>query len=94
MSAPPKFSTRAEAVAAFNRGACRRWVNVDGWQVDLLAPEPEREARPAPSGLSVSDALRPLALAWPGLTEEERRELVAIARDALTETERRKAVKP
>ena len=38
MSAPPKFSTRAEAVAAFNRGACRRWVNVDGWQVDLLAP--------------------------------------------------------
>lgn len=91
MSAPPKFATRGEAVAAFGRGECRRWVSVDGWQVDLLAPEPEREAPPEPS---VSDALRPLAIAWPGLTEEERRELVAIARDALTETERRKAVKP
>lgn len=92
MSAPPKFATRGEAVAAFRRGECRRWAIVDGWQVDLMAPDPEREARP--SGLSVSDALRPLALAWPGLTEEERRELVVIAREALAEVERRKAVKP
>lgn len=88
MSAPPKFATRGEAVAAFRRGECRRWAIVDGWQVDLMAPEPERTS-PA-----VSDALRPLALAWPGLTEEERRELVVIAREALAEVERRKAVKP
>ena len=91
MSAPPKFSTRAEAVAAFNRGACRRWVNVDGWQVDLLAPEPRKEAPPEPS---VSDALRPLAIAWPALTVDERRELVEIAREAMAEAMRRQEAQP
>lgn len=35
MSAPQKFPDLASALAAFRAGTCRRWVSVDGWQIDL-----------------------------------------------------------
>lgn len=38
MSRPPIYATREAALADFAAGKCRRWVIVDGWQVDLCAP--------------------------------------------------------
>jgi len=35
MSAPPKFATLPEAIAAYRAGRSRRWAEVDGWQIDL-----------------------------------------------------------
>jgi len=35
MSAPPKFATLADAIAAYREGRSRRWAEVDGWQIDL-----------------------------------------------------------
>lgn len=35
MSAPPKFATLADAIAAYLAGRSRRWAEVDGWQIDL-----------------------------------------------------------
>ena len=39
--------TTTAALAAYRAGACRRWVEVDGWQIDLMqAAEPSKVARP------------------------------------------------
>jgi hypothetical protein len=47
MSAPQKFTDLATALAAYRAGTCRRWVEVDGWQIDLVqAAEPSKVARP------------------------------------------------
>lgn len=47
MSAPQKFSDLPAALAAYRAGTCRRWVEVDGWQIDLVqAAEPSKVARP------------------------------------------------
>lgn len=35
MSAPPKFATLPDAIAAYREGRSRRWAEVDGWQIDL-----------------------------------------------------------
>lgn len=35
MSAPPKFATLPDAIAAYLAGRSRRWAEVDGWQIDL-----------------------------------------------------------
>lgn len=35
MSAPPKFATLPDAIAAYRAGRSRRWAEVDGWQIDL-----------------------------------------------------------
>jgi len=37
MSAPPKFATLPDAIAAYRAGRSRRWAEVDGHQVDLHA---------------------------------------------------------
>lgn len=37
MSAPPKFATLPDAIAAYLAGRSRRWAEVDGHQVDLHA---------------------------------------------------------
>lgn len=37
MSAPPKFATLPDAIAAYREGRSRRWAEVDGHQVDLHA---------------------------------------------------------
>lgn len=36
MSAPPKFATLPDAIAAYLAGRSRRWAEVDGWQIDLV----------------------------------------------------------
>ena len=41
MSAPPKFATLADAIAAYLEGRSRRWAEVDGWQIDLLQAQAE-----------------------------------------------------
>ena len=47
MSAPQKFRDLPTAIAAYRAGTCRRWVEVDGWQIDLVqAAEPSKVARP------------------------------------------------
>ena len=47
MSAPQKFRDLPAALAAYRAGTCRRWVEVDGWQIDLVqAAEPSKAARP------------------------------------------------
>ena len=47
MSAPQKFRDLPTALAAYRAGTCRRWVEVDGWQIDLVqAAEPSKVARP------------------------------------------------
>lgn len=47
MSAPQKFRDLPAALTAYRAGACRRWVEVDGWQIDLVqAAEPSKVARP------------------------------------------------
>lgn len=47
MSAPQKFRDLPAALAAYRAGTCRRWVEVDGWQIDLVqAAEPSKVARP------------------------------------------------
>lgn len=47
MSAPQKFPDLPAALAAYRAGTCRRWVEVDGWQIDLVqAAEPSKVARP------------------------------------------------
>ena len=47
MSAPQKFPDLPAALAAYRAGTCRRWVEVDGWQIDLVqAADPSKVARP------------------------------------------------
>lgn len=47
MSAPQKFPDLPAALEAYRAGTCRRWVEVDGWQIDLVqAAEPSKVARP------------------------------------------------
>lgn len=47
MSAPPKFATLADAIAAYLAGRSRRWADVDGHQVDLhAAAHPCKVSRP------------------------------------------------
>jgi len=47
MSAPPKFATLADAIAAYLAGRSRRWAEVDGHQVDLhAAAHPCEVSRP------------------------------------------------
>ena len=36
MSAPQAFADLHAALAAYAAGQCRRWVRVDGWQIDLV----------------------------------------------------------
>jgi len=47
MSAPPKFATLADAIAAYRAGRSRRWADVAGHQVDLhAAANPCKVSRP------------------------------------------------
>jgi len=47
MSAPPKFATLPDAIAAYLAGRSRRWAEVDGHQVDLhAAAHPCKVSRP------------------------------------------------
>lgn len=41
MSAPPKFATLPDAIAAYREGRSRRWAEVDGWQIDLVQAQAE-----------------------------------------------------
>lgn len=41
MSAPPKFATLPDAIAAYLAGRSRRWAEVDGWQIDLVQAQAE-----------------------------------------------------
>ena len=38
MSAPVKYGTIEAALVDWRAGKCRRWVEVGGWQIDLLTP--------------------------------------------------------
>lgn len=52
MSAPPKFATLPDAIAAYREGRSRRWAEVDGWQIDLeQAAAEEGRVREEPDGL-------------------------------------------
>lgn len=57
MSAIPKYRTRGEAMVDFKAGRCPRWVYVDGWQVDLIAPEGNRAEEP-PAGAATTQPAR------------------------------------
>ena len=41
MSRPQAFKDLPTALAAFAAGKCRRWVRVDGWQIDLVKAQAE-----------------------------------------------------
>jgi hypothetical protein len=41
MSAPQRFATVAAALEAFAAGQCRRWVSVEGHQIDLVQAQAE-----------------------------------------------------
>lgn len=57
MSAPPKFATLPDAIAAYREGRSRRWAEVDGHQVDL-------HAAAHPCAVSRPGADEPPAVAW------------------------------
>lgn len=63
MSAPPKFATLPDAIAAYRAGRSRRWAEVDGWQIDLeqaaaeagrVRDEPAVIAPPEPATLAAA----------------------------------------
>lgn len=68
MSAPPKFATLPDAIAAYREGRSRRWAEVDGHQVDLHAAahpcavsrphEPQREKAWSPVTSPIARASR------------------------------------
>lgn len=63
MSAPPKFATLPDAIAAYREGRSRRWAEVDGWQIDLeqAAAEASRvRDEPAVIGVSADEAVMAL----------------------------------
>ena len=41
MSAPQQFATITAALKAFAAGRCKRWVSVDGHQIDLVQAQAE-----------------------------------------------------
>lgn len=41
MSAPQSFADLHAALAAYAAGRCKRWVRVDGWQIDLAQAQAE-----------------------------------------------------
>ena len=41
MSAPQQFATITAALKAFAAGRCKRWVSVDGHQIDLIQAQAE-----------------------------------------------------
>ena len=41
MSAPQRFASVADALEAFAAGRCKRWVSVDGHQIDLVQAQAE-----------------------------------------------------
>lgn len=41
MSAPREFPDLPTALAAYAASQCKRWVRVDGWQIDLVKAQAE-----------------------------------------------------
>ena len=63
MSRPQAFKDLPTALAAFAAGKCRRWVMVDGWQIDLeqaknemgrVREEPAVIAPPEPTSIAAA----------------------------------------
>ncbi len=63
MSAPQQFATITAALEAFAAGRCRRWVSVDGHQIDLVQAQaeagrvrddPAAIAPPAPASIAAA----------------------------------------
>ena len=60
MSAPPKFATLPDAIAAYLAGRSKRWAEVDGHQVDLhAAAHPCAVSRPGADEPRVKAQLLP-----------------------------------
>ncbi len=63
MSAPQRFATIAAALEAFAAGRCKRWVSVDGHQIDLVQAQAEAgrvREEPPTIGVSADEAVMAL----------------------------------
>ena len=58
MSAPQRFASVAAALEAFAAGRCKRWVSVEGHQIDLVQAQAEAgRVREEPSAMAPHDPL-------------------------------------
>lgn len=82
MSGIPSYRDRLTALAAFRAGQCPRWVYVDGWHVDLLAPEPDRApvaaVEPYDHTLAASVVAMACGVRWAGLSDDDQVRIVAL----------------
>ncbi len=91
MSAPQQFATIAAALEAFAAGRCKRWVSVDGHQIDLVQAQAEAgrvREEPPTIGVSADEAVMALVgrPAWDRMAADSvARNLRGVVADVLPE---------